>query len=245
VFGAARARPEAPVVIINHPRGNPNYFDYVGFDPVTGDVARAQDWDEEFTLVEVFNDKDWRRAFDNDVRDWLSLLDHGRRVFAVGSSDSHSISSSPVGYPRTCLEVGTDDPTMLTPELVRDALAAGHGTISGGVYVDTWVGAAGPGDEATGLGARTRVRIRVQAASWIDVDRIDVVVDGAVVQQIDIASEDADPLRPTTRFDREVEIDVATTGSYVIVAAYGDSALEPVHPGRIPFGVANPIFLRR
>jgi hypothetical protein len=246
VFEAVRQRPEAPVVIINHPRGSPNYFDFVGFDPVTGGVARSQDWDEEFTLVEVFNDKDWRRAFDRDVRDWLSLLDHGRRVFAVGSSDSHSISSSPVGYPRTCLEVGTDDPSALTPELVRDALAAGHGTISGGVYVDTWVGEAGPGDEAGGLGERASVRIRVQAASWIDVDRIDVVVDGAVVQQIDIVPErDADPMRPTTRFDREVEIDVSAAGSYVIVAAYGDAALEPVHPGRIPFGVANPIFLRR
>jgi hypothetical protein len=245
VFDEARTRPERPVVIINHPRGNPNYFDYVGYDPMTGDLARPEDWDEEFTLVEVFNDADWRRNFDVHVRDWLSLLNHGRRIFAVGSSDSHSISSSPVGYPRTCMRVGTDDPASLAPERVRDTLSAGHGTVSGGIYVDTWVGEAQPGDEASGLGARTTVRIRVQAASWVDVDRIDLVVGGALVQQIDIRPEDADPLRPVVRFDREVEIDVAEAGSYVIAAAYGDAALEPVHPGRIPFGVTNPIFLRR
>lgn len=245
VFDAVRRRPEAPVVIINHPRGNPNYFDYVGFDPVTGAVARRDDWDEEFTLVEVFNDRDWRQALDRDVRDWLALLDSGRRVFAVGSSDSHSISSSPVGYPRTCLRVGTDAPEALTPERIRDALAAGHGTISGGVYVDAWVGAAGPGDEASGLGERARVRVRVQAASWVDVDRIDVVVDGRIVEQLDILPDDADLLRPTLRFDRELDVEVSARGSYVIVAAYGDRALEPVHPRRIPFGVTNPIFLRR
>ncbi len=245
VFDAARARPEAPLIIINHPRGNPNYFDYVGYDPVTGGVAREEDWDEDFTLVEVFNDADWRRVLDGTVRDWLSLLGSGRRVFAVGSSDSHSISSSPVGYPRTCLRVGTDDPAALSAELVRGALAAGHATISGGVYVDAEIGGAGPGDEATGAGESASVRVRVQAASWIDVDRVDVVVDGAIVEQIDITEDDADPLAPTTRFDREITVSVAATGSYVIFAAYGDAALEPVHPGRIPFGVTNPIFLRR
>jgi hypothetical protein len=30
----------------------------------------------------------------------------------------------------------------------------------------------------------------------------------------------------------------------VIIAARGDAALEPVHPGRLPFGVTNPIFLQ-
>lgn len=245
VFDAVRARPEAPTVIINHPRGDPNYFDYVGFDPVTGEVALPEAWDDEFTLVEVFNDSDWIARRDREVRDWLALLDSGRRVFAVGSSDSHRISSSPVGYPRTCLALGVDDPSALDPETVRDALAGGHGTISGGIYVDTWAGPGRPGDEVIGLGATTEIRVRVQAASWVDVDSFDVVVDGATVERIDILPTDADPLEPTIRLDRMVTVDVASAGSYVIVAAYGDADLEPVHPRRTPFGVSNPIFLRR
>ncbi|MFK7986979.1 MAG: CehA/McbA family metallohydrolase [Sandaracinaceae bacterium] len=245
VFATVRERPEQPVVIINHPRGSTNYFGYAGYDPVTGDVARPDDWDEAFSLVEVFNDSDWQRNLDGTVRDWLSLLDHGRRVFAVGSSDSHRLSSSPVGYPRTCLDVGTDDPRMLTPTMIRDRLAAGASTISGGVYVDATVGEAGPGEEASGLGETAMVSVRVQAASWVDVDRIDVVVDGEVTETIDILAEDADPLVPTTRFTEDISVPVAAAGSYVILAAYGDRALEPVHRGRIPFGVTNPIFLAR
>jgi len=245
VFDMVRARPEAPVVIINHPRGDPNYFDFVGYDPVTGAVDRPGDWDEAFTLVEVFNDADWRRTLDRTVVDWLSFLRAGRRVFAVGSSDSHALSRSPVGYPRTCLRLGTDDPTALAVDDVRDALAGGRGTISGGVYVDAWVGDAQPGDDATGLGDAVDVRVRVQAASWIDVDAIDVVVDGVVVQTIEIRPEDADPLVPTVRFDADVRVDVAAVNGFVLFAAYGDATLEPVHPGRVPFGVTNPIFLAR
>lgn len=76
-------------------------------------------------------------------------------------------------------------------------------------------------------------------------DALDVVVDGQTVQTIDILPDDADPLAPTTRFEQDVVVPVAASGSYVIVAAYGDATLEPVHRGRVPFGVTNPIFLSR
>jgi hypothetical protein len=243
VLRAVRARPEAPVVIVNHPMGSTNYFGYVGYDNLTGAVARPQDWDEEFGLVECFNGSDWRDNRDRCVASWLSLLDHGRVVYAVGSSDSHGISNSPVGYPRTCVELGSDDPRDVVPNTLRDQLAAGHATISGGIYVDTLVGDSGPGDTATGLGPRAAVHVRVQAASWVDVDALDVVVDGVTVETVAILPGDADPAQPTVRFAQDVLVDVAPAGSYVIVAAYGDAPLEPVHRGRIPFGVTNPIFL--
>jgi hypothetical protein len=244
VFDAVRARPEAPVIIINHPRGDTNYFGYVGFDRATGTAERAADWDEEFNLVEVFNDASWTQAREGTVGDWLSLLDHGRRVFAVGSSDTHSLPSSPVGYPRTCLSLGTDEPSALTPNMVRDALAAGHATVSGGIYVEATVMGQGPGREVSGLGTRATVAVRVQAASWVDVDALTVVVDGVEVETVPILPGDADPGNPVVRYEGTFEVDVdADGGSYVIVAAYGDAALEPVHPGRLPFGATNPIFL--
>lgn len=245
VFDDVRARPEAPVVIINHPRGGANYFDYVGFDPATGMVTSPGDWDTRFTLVEVFNDSGWRSNQNGTVRDWLGLVRAGRKIVAVGSSDSHGITSSPVGYPRTCIEVGTDDPQALTASGVRDALAAGHATVSGGIYVDAAVGTAGPGDTASGLGATASVSIAIKAAPWVDVDAFDLVVDGVVVDTVPIMPGDADPTDPAVRWRGQLPIDVRADGSgFVVVAAYGDRALEPVHPGRVPFGVSNPIYVR-
>jgi hypothetical protein len=244
VFNAVRARPESPVVIINHPRGGRNYFTYVGYDPATGMVDQVGEWDTSFTLVEVFNDSGWIANRDNNARDWLGLLRAGRRVFAVGSSDSHGIASSPVGYPRTCIATGTDDPRQATGPLVRDAMAAGHHTVSGGIYVAAAVGAAGPGDTASGLGTMADVAIEIQAALWVDVDAFDVVVDGEIVDTITIMPGDADPSNPVLRWSGVIQVPVSATGNgFVVIAAYGSDALEPVHPGRIPFGVTNPIFL--
>jgi len=52
-------------------------------------------------------------------------------------------------------------------------------------------------------------------------------------------------MNPTVRLDETVRVDVGSANGYVIIAAYGDRALDPVHPRRIPFGVTNPIFLSR
>lgn len=243
VFDAVRARPEAPLVIINHPRGGANYYDYVGFDAATGMVSSASDWDTKFTLVEVLNDSSWQDKRQSDVADWLALLRAGRKVFAVGSSDSHELSSSPVGYPRTCIALGTDDPRQLTQNLVRDRLGAGHSQVSGGVYISAKIGTAGPGDTTTGAGSPLDVDVIVRAATWVDVDTIEVVVDGQTVDTIPILPGDADPTDATIRWSGKIPITTAAVGGFVVIAAYGDRTLEPVHPNRKPFGVANPIFV--
>jgi hypothetical protein len=243
VFDTVRARPEAPVVIINHPHDGKNYFPYVGFDPATGIATAASDWDTKFTLIEVFNNSDWLGNRKGTVDDWLGILRAGRRVFAVGSSDSHGISGSPVGYPRTCLAVGTDDPRALTANLVRDQLAAGHGTVSGGIYITAAIGGAGPGDTTTGAGVQQMVDVTVQAATWIDVDAIEVIVDGLTVDTIPIMPADADVANPVIRWHGQIPVQVRATGGFVVIAAYGTQSLEPVHPGKTPFGVANPIFV--
>lgn len=243
VFDAVRARSESPVVIINHPRGGANYFDYVGFDPATGLAELEGSWDTKFTLVEVFNDSGWLANKNRSVRDWFGLLRAGRKIFATGSSDSHGISSSPVGYPRTCIALGTDDPRGLNANQVRDALAAGHSTISGGIYVTAKLGTAGPGDTVTGAGSPMNVDVTIQAPTWIDVDAIDVVVDGQIVDTIAIMPGDADAQNLAIRWQGQIPVQVQASGGFVVIAAYGDKALDPVHPGRIPFGVTNPIFV--
>jgi hypothetical protein len=243
VFDQARARSEAPLIIINHPRGGSNYFGYVGYDPATGLAENEAEWDTKFTLVEVFNDSGWQSNKNGNVADWFGLLRAGRKVFAVGSSDSHGIASSPVGYPRTCIQLGTDDPRALSASQVRDALGAGHTTISGGIYLTAKLGTAGPGDTVTGAGSPMMVDVTVQAATWIDVDAIDVVVDGEVVDTITVMPGDADPTNAAIRWRGQLPVQVRATGGFVVVAAYGANQLNPIHPGRVPFAVTNPIFV--
>ncbi len=243
VFDAVRARPESPLIIINHPRGGANYFEYVGFDPATGLADEPAEFDTKFTLVEVFNNSDWVANRDRTVEDWFALLRAGRKVFAVGSSDSHGLTNSPIGYPRTCLALGTDDPSQLTANLVRDTLGAGHASVSGGIYVTAKIGTAGPGDQVTGAGSPMTVDVIIRAATWVDVDELEVVVDGVTTDVIPILPGDADNNDATIRFSKSIPIQSAATGGFVVIAAYGDANLDPVHPGHKPFGVTNPIFV--
>jgi hypothetical protein len=245
-FAELRARPESPLLIINHPRSSGpgfGYFNVADYDRVTGMVGRPDHWDEEFTVVEVFNESSFEQNRDNTVADWFSFLNRSRRVFAVGSSDSHHIYGVPVGYPRTCLSLGTDDPTTVTPNLVRDATAAGHSYISGGIYLDVTAndGAAGPGDTVTGAGMMAPLRVRVQAADWIEVEQLEVIVDGETVVTMPLTAG-ADPV---IRFEGDVMVPVAAAGSWAIVHARSSNDMQLVHPGYEPFAVSNPIFFQR
>ncbi|MCS6797604.1 MAG: CehA/McbA family metallohydrolase [Myxococcota bacterium] len=257
VFAEVRAREGRhgrSTIIINHPRsgGTPGaYFVAAGFDPSTGMVMRRDHWDEQFRLVEVFNDSDFESNLveTRTVVDWFGLLRAGRPVFAVGSSDSHHIRGSPVGYPRTCILLGVDEPEALRAMgagVVRDAMEAGRHSVSGGVYVDAVArGGIRLGGTLTGAASEELVRVTVQAARWIDVDRLRVFVDGDLVETIALGPELADPGNPVVRFDREVRVPVSPAGSFAVFVADGDMDLSPVHPGRKPFGVTNPIFFRR
>jgi hypothetical protein len=247
VFAEVRSRPEAPAFTVNHPRsaGGFGYFLAAGYDPATGAVDHPELWDEEFDLVEVFNDANFERAAEI-VADWFSLLNSGRRVFAVGSSDSHLIWGSPVGYPRTCLSIGTDDPRALDANRVRDVTRAGHSFVSGGMYLSvSGPDGSAPGDEVSGVGPTASFDVTVQAASWVQGDaRLEVYVDGSLVETLPIT--EADRGEGAIRLQTSgIEVPVAASGSWVVFHAAIDGDLSPVHPGRAPFAVTNPIFLRR
>ena len=116
VFDTVRARPEAPVVIINHPRGGVNYFAYVGYDPATGTATSTADWDTKFTLVEVFNNSRGRATATAASTTGSACSRRAARCSPSAPPTRHGIVGSPVGYPRTCIELGTDDPRQLTRE---------------------------------------------------------------------------------------------------------------------------------
>jgi hypothetical protein len=248
VFADVRARPERPTIIINHPTSasaNGAYFTAARLDPTTGQPGRMDYWDNAFTAVEVFNESSFEENRGASVRDWFALLRAGRRVWAVGSSDSHAVlPSSATGYPRTYLQVGTDNPRMLTNEIVRDTVASGRSVISGGAYVTAQVQGTtvGPGQEASGVGANVNIDVRVQAPAWVRLTELEVIVDG-------VSQSPRIPIAPASgmsaeRLRRTISVPVAATGSWVLVVAHGQE-LTPLYPGRQAFGVTNPIYLRR
>ncbi|MCC6558846.1 MAG: CehA/McbA family metallohydrolase [Polyangiaceae bacterium] len=245
VFQAVRARPEAPALIINHPSSSAfgGYFRAAQYDRDAGHGDPAM-WSDDFDAVEVFNASDLEENRDASLADWFSLLDHGHRVFAVGSSDSHHIRTSPVGYPRTCMWFGHDDPAALTPDAVRDALGSGASTVSGGLTM-TVSGPNGerPGETVLAPGGAATLTVTVQAPSWIRADTLETFVNGE-----SISVEPLLPLGagPGKRFVNQVQVsvDASRPRTWVVFHAKGETDLAPLHPGKRPFAASNPVFLQ-
>jgi hypothetical protein len=243
-FSHVHALPENPALIVNHPRGGGigGFFSASNYDRAT-DAADPSLWSLDFDAIEVFNDSDFEKNRKETVADWFALLNHGHRFGAVGSSDSHHLRSSPVGYPRTCLYFGHDDPKKLSPEAVRDAVKSGDSTVSGGLLM-TVRGPAGehPGQTAKAENGVATFLVTVEAPTWIAADTLETIVNGETLK--------VEPLLPLgdgpgKRFVNQVEVpvDPKAKASWVVFHAKGETDLAPLHPGRRPFAVSNPVFL--
>jgi len=242
VFADVHALDGNPALIVNHPNGTGfgGYFGSARFDEETG-TSLSDLWSEDFDAVEVFNSDSFDENRDKTIRSYSALLNTGKKVWAVGSSDSHSILTDPVGYPRTCLWFGHDDPRKLSGGALRDAILSGHITISGGPLLTVVSeSGAGPGDTISGAGDHS-FTVTVQSPSWLDVDTLEVFVNGETVGEQALTPAASGTAQ---RFVDEVTVtfDGSVAQSWVMFHAKGGD-LSPLHPGRQAFAVSNPIFV--
>ena len=245
-FDEVHAGDDKPLLIINHPSGGGfgAYFSMAGLDRATG-KGKPGLWSDNFEAIEVYNDSDHDENRSKSAADWFALLNAGRKVWAVGSSDSHKLRTSPVGYPRSCIFFGHDDPEKLSPDLLRDGVASGNLVISGGLAMAV----KGPGQQAPGQivqagDGEVTITVEVQSPSWIKAKELEVIINGETA-----LTEPLQPLEgegPAKRYRNEVKVkrDGSKAHNWVVFHARGEGDLSPLHPGRRPFAVSNPIFLQ-
>lgn len=244
VFHNISQLPEKPVLIINHPRSDSfgGYFTSVDYQPSTG-TGDPELWSSEFEAIEVFNDSDFDSNRDQSVKDWFSMLNAGRKVWAVGNSDSHSVRNSPIGYPRTCFRFGHDDPKRLSAAGVRDVLRAGQGVVSGGLYMTvSGPGGMGPGDTVPSSADPAEFHIVVQAPGWLSASRLEVLLNGETERTVEL--QEVVTGGSGHRYEATVTLKrSARPQNWVVFHAKAVGRdLSPIYPGRNPFAVSNPIF---
>lgn len=240
LFADSHARAEKPAVIVHHPRsdGFQGYFSATRYNRTTN-TGDPQLWSDQFDVIEVFNDSDFESNRGASVADWFAFLNLGRKMIAVGSSDSHGLRTSPVGYPRTCLGFGHDDPSKLTPMLVRDVLLGGDAVVSGGLFMTV----RGPGGERPGqkMKAPGDVTITVESPSFVGDVTLETIVNGKTVSTTPLVATGGGPAK---RYQHKATLPAATAKyNWVVFHAKASGDLAPLHPGRKPFAASNPLFL--
>jgi len=176
--------------------------------------------------------------------DWFAFLNAGFDVAAASNSDSHNTLDE-VGLPRNFVASSTDRPIAADNSEIDRNLKKGRSIMSAGPFIDFQLlsgdQAAGVGETLTApAGQPLKARLRVQAPSWVAVDRVELYRNGnqEAVFFLDPETTRAAQIEKTVDFDKILDLQRPTEDSWYVAMAYGiqsDSTMSPVYKRR-PFG---------
>jgi hypothetical protein len=269
VFRAVRSGSAERYFQLNHPRlpRGIGYFNKIAFDPnAPREAIHAR---IDFDGIEVYSgyDTEFPARVEQVMRDYWALLNFGWRYVATGSSDSHRIQFHWAGYPRTMVTVDPDataqsDLGPVDPLRVVANVKKGHAVVTSGPIVEFRLAGVHPGDEVVTADDPILGHIRVRAAPWVDVTRVDVVVgtvggSAKLIQSFALTTREAqvgpepgtlqEAQERTIRLDRDLEIPVGPGNGWVQILARGDRRMDDVLPFMPvpPLAFTNPVYVVR
>jgi hypothetical protein len=244
ILDGIRAVPGVKVVTMNHPfdiHEGHRPTDTARFHPLSGESSDGESWDVD--AVEVVNSSALTSDYMRPFRDWFALLNHGRQIVGIGSSDSHDVDAYLVGQARTYIASKADHPARIDVEEACTNLLAGRALISHGLLTEMWVeDKFSVGDLATGVGATMRVRVRVQGPQWIAADRLDIYANGAKIASLPIAYR-----KSAIKLDTTLNIPRPHQDFWLVAIATGPGETQHYWPVRRPYQPTradwDPVFL--
>ena len=241
----------ARVLQLNHPRagrapgdagGDSHFLDHLGVGRPL-DPSRPEDAPEGalgFDALEIMNGPQWHKYLASRA-DWIGLLRAGRRATATANSDSHAPDEL-VGYPRNYVFTGA---AAGDPAAFDAALRAGKSFGTTGPRLRRFrVNGAAPGESADAPGGRVRVEFAVDAASWVPLDEVRVLLDGHVVHA-GIEREGA--LELVLEADGFLHLEAGAplgVEPEAWIAAHPGPYTEVVAPGFVSAAFGNPVFVQ-
>lgn len=255
IANAKQQWPEA-VFQLNHPRANFEldadlaFFDHLSigsnYDPdqlLVADINRSLlEVDQEsgfrdidFDVIEVLNGSEFA-VYAQLRKDWFSLLNQGAVRTATGNSDSHDLSS-PVAAPRNYVYMPSHGPLPISEADFTQALLEGRSFFTTGPLIEV-VMRNESGEEAR-LGdllhaKQAELHVRIEAASWVPIDTLNIWVNGELYRSTDAAAGDHAVIELISQQD-----------AYVVVEVKGKASVpyQQLLPELQPLAVSNPIFL--
>jgi hypothetical protein len=249
LFDHIRALAPKPVVIqINHPRwSSTDFFNIKELDPYFG-FSKHKEWSWNFDAIEVLNENyqlGWRIASNNKhsvKKDWFNMLNHNKKICGVGNSDSHTVIANIAGVPRNYIVSSTDIPAEIDEDELSANIKAQKVSVSYGLLPSITVnGSYGMGATVSAKGKSVTLQLKVQAASWVSCNKVELIRNGVVEKTFDIPQS-----KNAVRFDKVIEVTPEKDSWYLLIA-YGDEPMFPM-AGEVnkpvkPLGFTNPIWV--
>src|SRR5262249_29577824 len=189
----------------------------------------------------------------NTIVNWLQLLNRGHRIPGVVNTDAH-YNFHGSGWLRNYVKSPTDDPAQIRTLDVVHASERGNLVMSSGPFLEVKLWPEGdsqteaiPGENLSARGGKTTLKVRVQCPNWVDVDRVQVLVNGRPSEAHNFTRK-SEPGRfsdATVKFDQEIPLHLEQDAHVIVVAIGEQSKLGPVmgpeHSDDRPVAVSNPI----
>ena len=182
---AMRALPGVRVITLNHPRDDHTSFTPLGpehFNPVSGAHLSGEPY--TFDALEVVTSAAMQSDIMQLYHDWFAMLNHGYRIAAIGSSDTHDVSRFILGQARTY--VVCPDAAQTTVDVARacESFREMRAYVSMGLLTQMTVEKKYTvGDLATGLGDTFEVNVKVLGPSWAHADQVELYANGQLIRR--------------------------------------------------------------
>ncbi|MBI5801991.1 MAG: CehA/McbA family metallohydrolase [Verrucomicrobia bacterium] len=172
---------------------------------------------------------------------WLQLLNKGHRYVGVAVCDAHSVYGNGTGGWRMYMPSASDEPARIDwRENVRHA-KEGRSYLTTGPFLQVQTGDGTlPGGTVRATGG-VKLKVRVQCTDWIDIDRVQVLVNGRAEPKLNFtrATHPEWFANGVVKFDRVIDVPLAEDAHLIVVAAgenfdlktgYGTSAQAKLKP---------------
>jgi len=192
----------------------------------------------------------------NPIYHWMQMLNLGYRIPGVVNTDAH-YNFHESGWLRNYIQSPTDDPAKIdTMEMVH-ASEAGHVTMTTGPFMEVVLKPQSrsitpsgiPGDDVIAPGGKATVSVRVQCSNWLDINRVQVFVNGRPKNDVNFTRRETPKHFGDGVVKFEADIPLALTeDAHIIVATIGEGlklgrVMGPLWGEKPPVAVSNPIFV--
>ncbi len=155
---------------------------------------------------------------------WLQMLNRGHRYSLIAVSDAHTVHGNGVGGWRSYVISSTDRPSEVDWEEIVLTAKAGQVFVTNGPFLNVETGDGTlPGGSSRAQGS-VPLQVKVQCTDWIDVDRVQILVNGRQRTDLNFTREShaewfGDGIE---KFNRTIDVPLSQD-SHLIVVATGEN----------------------
>ncbi|MEN6625972.1 MAG: hypothetical protein ABFD69_07080 [Candidatus Sumerlaeia bacterium] len=184
---------------------------------------------------------------------WYALWRGGHGYPVAARPSSSFVYGSEPGYPRVLVQTGQDEPAKVSEKAFFDAFRKMHTQLTNAPFIEMKAGDIKPG-EVMKLDASKVISLRVSAASWADVKRLQLTKDGSsevsILGLTEIGSAQRFPAIKTGRW-QEYKLKALKLRDFkdtlIGLNVMGENPLDQIVPRysahQFPFAIISPIII--